>query len=211
MGGIIMKTKWVITIGREFCSGGAETAHKVSKLLDIPYYDKAIIDETVESTQLATEIVVHHDERPISYTDVGGYQYGGLWYTEDPSLMLPVGMRVAEAQFEVIRKAANRGPCVVVGRCADYALEDRNNVLNVFIRASMEFRVKRAMELFKLVEGDARKLIRKTDIIRANYYRYYTQQIWGDPANFELIIDAGKLGTDAAAHIIASYAEKFDP
>ena len=93
--------------------------------------------------------------------------------------MLPVGMRVAEAQFEVIRKAANRGPCVVVGRCADYALEDRNNVLNVFIRASMEFRVKRAMELFKLVGGDARKLIRKTDKIRANYYRYYTQQIWG--------------------------------
>ena len=71
-----MKTKWVITIGREFCSGGAETAHKVSKLLDIPYYDKRHHRRDGGIPQLATEIVVHHDERPISYTDVGGYQYG---------------------------------------------------------------------------------------------------------------------------------------
>ena len=206
-----MKTKWVITIAREFCSGGAETAHKVAQLLDIPYYDKAIIDEAVESTQLAAEVVAHHDERPISYTDMTGFQYGGLWYTEDPSLMLPVGMRVADAQFDVIRRAANRGPCVIVGRCADYVLEERKNVLNVFIRASLEFRVKRAMDLYGLVEGDARKLIRRTDKIRSSYYRYYTQQMWGDPDNFELVIDAGKLGTDGAACIIAAYAERFTP
>ena len=148
-----MKTKWVITVGREFCSGGAETARKVAERLEIPYYDKAIIDETVESTQLAAEIVAHHDERPITYSDITGFQYGGLWYHEDPSLTLPVGMRVADAQFDVIRKAANRSPCVIVGRCADYVLEERKNVLNVFIRASMEYRVKRAMDLYGLVEG----------------------------------------------------------
>ena len=206
-----MKTKWVITVGREFCSGGAETARKVAERLEIPYYDKAIIDETVESTQLAAEIVAHHDERPITYSDITGFQYGGLWYHEDPSLPLPVGMRVADAQFDVIRKAANRSPCVIVGRCADYVLEERKNVLNVFIRASMEYRVKRAMDLYGLVEGDARKLIRKTDKIRANYYRYYAQRNWGDPANHELIIDAGKLGTDGAACVIAAYAEQFTP
>lgn len=206
-----MKTKWVITVGREFCSGGAETARKTAELLEVPYYDKAIIDETVESTQLAAEIVAHHDERPIAYTDITGFQYGGLWYTDDPSLMLPVGMRVADAQFEVIRKAADRSPCVIVGRCADYVLEERKNVLNVFIRADLEFRVKRAMDLYGLVEGDARKLVRKTDKIRSSYYRYYTQQGWGDPANHELIIDAGKLGTDGAAWIIAAYAQKFEP
>ena len=92
-----MKNNWVITIGREFCSGGAETAHKLSKLLDIPYYDKEIIDEAVKTTQLAEDVVAHHDERPVGYADVGGYQYGGLWYTDDPSLLLPVGMRVAES------------------------------------------------------------------------------------------------------------------
>ena len=114
-----MKNNWVITIGREFCSGGAETAHKLSKLLDIPYYDKEIIDEAVKTTQLAEDVVAHHDERPVGYADVGGYQYGGLWYTNDPSLLLPVGMRVADAQFEVIRRTASQGPCVIVGRCAD--------------------------------------------------------------------------------------------
>lgn len=206
-----MKTKWVITIGREFCSGGAQTAHKVAELLDIPYYDKAIIDETVEATRFTPEIVAHHDERPVGYTDMGGYQYGGMWYTNDPSLMLPVGMQVADAQFDVIRRAASRGPCVVVGRCADYALEERNNVLDVFIRADLECRVRRAMELYSLVEGDARKLIRKTDKIRANYYRYYTQRTWGAPENYDLMIDAGRLGAEAAAEMIASFAQRVQP
>lgn len=206
-----MKTKWVITIGREFCSGGAKTAHKVAKLLDIPYYDKEIIDETVESTQLAEEIVAHHDERPVGYTDVGGFQYGGLWYSNDPSLMLPVGMRVADAQFEVIRRAAQRGPCVIVGRCADYALEERTNVLNVFVRCNMEKRVKNAMEAYGLVEADARKLIKKTDKIRSSYYRYYTQRLWGDAANYDLVIDTSKIGTDGAAELIAALAQSREP
>lgn len=205
-----MKTKWVITIGREFCSGGAETAHKVAQLLDIPYYDKEIIDETVERTQLSEETVARHDEQPVGYHDVSGFQYGNLWYNSDPSLMLPMGMRVADAQFDVIRRAADRGPCVVVGRCADYALEERSNVLDVFIRADFEYRVHRAMEMYHLVEAEARKLIRRTDKIRSSYYRYYTQTTWGAPDHYDLIIDTGTLGTDAAAAIIAALAQRDD-
>ena len=166
-----------------------------------PYYDKAIIDENGGVHQLATEIVVHHDERPISYTDVGGYQYGGLWYTEDPSLMLPVGMRVAEAQFEVIRKAANRGP-LCGGRAAAPTTPWRTGTTCSMCSSGPAWSSGSSgpWSCSSWWKGDARKLIRKTDKIRANYYRYYTQQIWGDPANFELIIDAGKLGTDAAAY-----------
>lgn len=197
---------WVVTIGREFCSGGADTAHALAKLLDIPYYDKAIIDETVTHAGLAEDVVALHDERPVGYTDVGGFQYGGLWYAQDPSLMLPMGMRVAEAQFDVIRKVARRGSCVIVGRCADYALEEEDelNVLNVFIRSDMEQRVQRAMAAFQLTEGDARKLIRRTDKIRGSYYRYYTQRQWGDASSYHLVIDAGKVGTDGAARMIAA-------
>jgi cytidylate kinase len=206
-----MKTKWVITIGREFCSGGGDTAHKLSQLLDIPYYDKAIIDEAVEDTRLSTEIVTRHDERPVAYGDIGGYQYGGLWYSDDPSLMLPLGMRIADAQFEVIRRAASRGPCVVVGRCADYALEEQDNVLNVFIRADLSKRIEKAMRLFNLSESEAKKLIRKTDKIRSSYYRYYTQRIWGDAANYDLVIDAGKLGVDRTAQLIADLATQWQP
>lgn len=206
-----MKHNWVITIGREFCSGGLETAHKLSELLGIPYYDKEIIDEAVDQTQLAVDIVSHHDERPVGYADVGGFQYGGLWYTEDPSLLLPVGMRVADAQFDVIRRAADNGPCVIVGRCADYVLEDHENVFNVFIRSGMENRISRAMRDYNLVEGEARKLIRKTDKIRSNYYRYYTQTEWGDPSHYDLVIDTGRLGTDGAAWLIAAYVEQYGP
>ena len=197
---------WVITIGREFCSGGADTARALSGLLDIPYYDKAIIDETVSHEGLAEEVFSLHDERPVGYTDVGGFQYGGLWYAQDPSLMLPMGMRVAEAQFDAIRRVARRGSCVIVGRCADYALEEEEgiSVLNVFIRSDMERRVRRAMDAFGLSEGDARKLIRRTDKIRSSYYRYYTQRPWGDASGYDLVIDAGRLGTDGAARVIAA-------
>ena len=205
-----MKTKWIITIGREFCSGGADTARKVAQLLDIPYYDKEIIDETVERTQLSEEVVNRHDEQPVGYHDITGFQYGNLWYNSDPSLMLPLGMRVADAQFEVIRQAANRGPCVIVGRCADYALEERHDVIDVFIRADLDFRVKRAMDAFHLSEADARKLIRRTDKIRSSYYRYYTQTTWGDPEHYDLVIDTSTLGIDAAAGIIADLAQRED-
>ncbi len=202
-----MKTSCIITVGREFCSGGAETARKAAQLLEIPYYDKAIIDETVEATNLTEEVVTHHDERPVSYADLGGFQYGALWYNDDPSLMLPVGMRIADAQFNVIRNVAERGPGVIVGRCADYALKEHTNVLRVYIRADVELRVERAMRLYHLLEGDARKLVRKTDKIRSNYYRYYTQKDWGKMENYDLILDTGRIGIDAAAKTIAALAE----
>ncbi len=202
-----MKTRCVITVGREFCSGGAETARKVAQLLEIPYYDKAIIDETVKATKLTEDIVTSHDERPVRYSDLGGFQYGTLWYTEDPSLILPVGMRIADAQFDVIRAAAERGPGVIVGRCADYVLREQPNVIHVYIRADLEYRIERAMQLYHLVEGDARKLVRKTDKIRANYYRYYAQKDWGKAENYDLVLDTGRIGVDAAAKTIAALAE----
>lgn len=206
-----MKHNWIITIGREFCSGGLDIAHKLSELLEVPCYDREIIDAAVEKTQLAADIVAHHDERPVGYADVGGFQYGGMWYTEDPSLLLPVGMRVADAQFDVIRRTAEKGRCIIVGRCADYVLEDYPNTFNVFIRSNMEYRVLRAMQAYSVTEGDARKLIRKTDKIRSNYYRYYTQTEWGDPSHYNLVIDTGKLGIDAAAWLIAAYVEQYAP
>ncbi|MBR1781634.1 MAG: cytidylate kinase-like family protein [Oscillospiraceae bacterium] len=205
-----MKKRWVITIGREFCSGGAMTARKVAELLDIPYYDKIIIDKTVEQTQFDPEVVAHHDEKPVGYFDIGGYQYGYRWYSDDPSLLLPLGMRIANAQFDVITQLADKGPCVIVGRCADYVLQDRPDVVNVFIRADMEKRVAGCRERFDITEAEARKLIKKTDRIRSNYYHYYTQKEWGSAKNYDLVIDAGKLGIDAAAQMIAQQVLRLD-
>lgn len=197
-----MAGKYLITVGREFCSGGAETAKKVAEHLGIAYYDKEIIDKTSSMMRISSEVVAKHDEKPLSYWDIGGFQYATAWYGDDPSLLLPMGMRIADAQFKVIREAANQGPAVFVGRCADYALRNHDHVLHVFIRASMESRIARAKRLYQLDDAQAKKLITKTDKIRASYYKNYTQQTWGDPKNHHLVLDAGLLGTDIAAKII---------
>ncbi len=206
-----MKNEWIITVGREFCSGGAEIAHKVSARLEIPYHDRQMIDHTAAMLDLNTEIVEKHDEKPVNFWEVSGYQYNNLWYSGDPSLLLPLSCRVAEAQFEIVRQMATEGAGVFLGRCADYVLRERPNILNVFIHASLEERIERAMRLYQIKRGDAKKLIQRTDKIRKSYYTNYTHQTWGDPENYDLFIDSGKFGTDIAADIIVSFVENHAP
>ena len=200
-----MKKEWIVTIGREFCSGGAEVAHKLSERMNIPYYDRDLIDHVVENTNLSREIVETHEETPMSFW--AGYQYGNHWYRDDPSLVLPVHARIYEAQCDAIRHMAGKGNCVIVGRCADYVLGECANVvetISVFIHADLDKRVQRAMRLYGLAEADARKLIQKTDKIRAKYYNTHTNRDWGSASNYTLVIDTGKLGTDGAAALIES-------
>ena len=202
-----MKTNLTVTIGREFCSGGALIARRVAELLEIPLYDKEIIDGAVKITDLPEKTVTAHDEQPLGYFSVGGYQYGFNWYTDDPSLLLPMGMRVAEAQFDVMRKATAEGPCVVVGRCADYVLEDCENKLNVFIKADLSHRISTACRRYDISREEAKRLIRKTDRIRSSYYHYYTQQVWGASENYDLIIDTSKVDAETAAAMIVLAAK----
>ena len=206
-----MKNGWVITIGRKFCSGGAEIARKIAQNLEIPYYDKEIIDRTAGLLNISSDVVKEHDEKPAPFWNISGYQYNTLWYAEDPSLLLPLSYRIADAQFHVIREAANTGPCVIVGRAADYTLKNRTNVLSVFIYADLEVRIERAVRLYQITASEAKKLILHTDRIRRNYYENYTQQKWGAVENYHLMIDSGKLGTDAASSLIAYYAKNFLP
>ncbi len=205
-----MNSNWVITIGRQFCSGGAEIGQKVAEELSIPYYDKQIIDSTAEKLNVASATVEKHDEKPLSVWEIPGFQYGYSWYTSDPSLMLPLSMKVAETQFQIIRDLAKEGPCVIVGRCADYILRNNKSTLNVFIRADIEKRIERAERLYKLDSAEAKKLIRKTDRIRANYYSSHTHDEWGTSPNYDLIIDSGKLGIDACVKLIADTINILD-
>lgn len=193
-----MKGNWVITIGRQFCSGGAEIGQKVAERLGIPYYDKVIIDHTAEKLNISNELIEKHDEKPTSVWD----QYGYSWYHGDPSLMLPLSMKISEAQFQIIREYAKNAPCVIVGRCADYILRNHKNVINVFIRCDIEKRVDRATKLYKIDSAEAKKLVRKTDRIRANYYSSHTHDEWGISENYDLIIDSGLFGIDGAAKLI---------
>lgn len=200
-----MKKGWIVTIGREFCSGGAEVARKLAERMNVPYYDRALIDHVVENTNLSREVVEAHEETPMSFW--AGYQYGGYWYRDDPSLELPVHARIYEAQCDAIRHMAGNGPCVIVGRCADYVMGECSHVvetISVFIRADLEKRVRRAMRLYGISEGDARKLIQRTDKIRAKYYNAHTRREWGSAGNYSLIVDTGLFGTDGAAALIES-------
>lgn len=206
-----MKRKRIITIGREFCSGGADIGKLVADYFKIPYYDKKILDETAETLQVNGKIVEKYDERTSSiWESIPGYQYGYSWYSGDPTLMQPMNLRVADAQFTAIRRFAEEGSCVIIGRCADYILRERDDVLNVFIRADFELRVQRAMRRHQINEADAKKLIKRTDKIRANYYAAHTELEWGGSGSYHLILDSGKIGIDGSAQLITAAAEYLD-
>ncbi len=204
-----MKKLPVIVIGREFCSGGAEIGHRLAAHYNIPYYDRSIIDKTAQVLELSTQIVSEHDEKPFGMFELASLPYHDSWYMEDPSMLLPMGLRVADAQFDIIKKTADKGPCVIVGRCADYILRENKNVLNIFVYADMAEKIKRAVELYGLNEKTAKRLINKTNRARANYYNKYTHRKWGDRNNFDLYINAGAIGTDKAVQLIQYYIDNL--
>lgn len=209
-----MKNKWVITIGREYCSGGAVTGKAVSEILGIGYYDKAIVDEAAEIVKMDVHAAEKLDEKPVSYLSMAStamsYPYGNHYYASDPDLMLPAGLKIAAAQSQVIERIAARESCVIVGRCADQVLEDRPHVFRVFLRADLEVRINRAVCLYKIDDVAAKKLIRQTDKIRASYYGGHTKSTWGDPANYDMVLDVGRVGIAGAAQIIARAVQALD-
>jgi len=204
-----MKQPLIITFGREFCSGGAQTAKKAAELLGIPYYDKQIIDHAADIAKLSSTVVEQLEEKPVKMWMSAGYQYSAHWYIRDPELTLPVGLRIADAQFQAIEKLAEAGSCVIVGRCADYVLRQYPHTLNVFIRADLEQRIARACRLYGLEEEDAKKLIKKTDKIRADYYAGHTGWEWGSRKHHDLIINTARVGIDAAAELVAACAREL--
>lgn len=205
-----MKKPWIITLGREFCSGGLDVAKALSERLGVPYYDRDLIDHAVELTNLSREEVEANEERGESARR--GFLYGRKWYRNDPELMLPVHMRIYQAQCEAIRHRAGEGSCIFVGRCADFVLGECDQVvtpINVFVRAAMDFRLDRAMKHYELTEAEARKLIQKTDKIRARYYNGHTGREWGSAGNYNLVVDTSLLGVDGAAAVIEAAVKQL--
>lgn len=205
-----MNSNWIVTIGRQFCSGGAEIGQKVAEALGIPYYDKSIIDHTAELLKIEASLVEKHDERPTSIWDSPGYQYSYMWYTSDPTMTLPLSVKISETQFHTIREYAKQGSCVIVGRCADHVLRNNKSVISVFIRADIEKRADRAKRLYKLSEVEAKKLIKKTDRIRSNYYSSHTHDEWGTSENYDLILDSSVLGIDTCVKLIVQTIKELD-
>lgn len=204
--------KMIITIGREFCSGGAETGKKIAEYFGIPYYDKEIIDKTAKMLHFNDEVVADNDEKGDGFwSSFGAYQYNTDLYINDPALMMPIGLQIADAQFEILKQLAAKGSCVIVGRCSNIILKDEPDAVHFFVRADMSSRLVRAIKTYHVTEAEAAKLIKQTDKVRSSYYNKHTGEKWGDSHNYQLVIDDSAIGTDGAAKVAAAFIkERFN-
>lgn len=186
----------IITISRQHGSNGHLIARALAEETGFPCYDKEIVDRAAEDSSFSKEVLDSFDEKRVSPYIAPSPHLFGL------SESFRLNMQVAAAQFDAIRKLAQAGDGIFVGRCADYVLRERADLLRVFILADPEFRIHTMMERRDLSEEQARKLIRQVDKDRASYYRYYTEQDWGRPEFFDLCINSGKVGITGAVRAI---------
>ena len=202
----------IYTIGREFGSGGREVGEKLAAKLGIKLYDKELLQQAAKDSGFCEEIFENHDEKPTNsflYSLVmDTYSVSG--YSAAPFLDMPLNHKVFLAQFETIKKIAEKESCVIVGRCADYALSDNPDCINIFIHADLDVRIKNVSRNLNITENKARDIINKTDKQRASYYNYYTIKKWGDSKSYNLSLDAGKLGTDNCVEMILKFRELMD-
>lgn len=199
--------KLIVTIGREFGSGGREIGQKLADKLGIEFYDKKLLQMAAKESGFCEEIFERQDEKPTNsflYSLVMD-SYSLNRYSTAPFLDMPLNQKVFLAQFETIKKLAAKGSCVIVGRCADYALADSPHCISVFLHADLEFRMKRIAEELDVTENKAGDLIMKKDKQRASYYNYYTRKKWGDARTYDLTLDSGKLGIDGCVTLLEEY------
>lgn len=203
--------KTVITIGRQFGSGGREIGEKLSKAYGINYYDRELLTRAAKESGFCEEILQNHDERPTNSflynLVIDTYSFG---YNSSSFVDMPISQKVFLAQFDTIKKVAEEGPCVIVGRCADYALEGRDNVINLFIYADENFKIRRVMDIYDLDENKARDMINKKDKQRQSYYNYYTNRKWGKADTYDLCINSSVLGIDGSVKLIKQFVEDFE-
>ena len=197
--------KTIITIGRQFGSGGKEVGIRVAKELGIPFYDKELLQEAARKSGLCQKIFENFDERPKSllYAIAMDAYPLGFSGTAGESLEQQVHLAI----FKTIRNIAAEGPCVIIGRCADYALADYPNVVSVFITADEDVKIKTLMERHKITESQAKDLMIKTDKKRSSYYNYYSSKRWGDSKSYDLCMNSSKIGYDGVVKMIQEFAK----
>ena len=205
------KTNTIITIGREFGSAGREIGYKVAKDFGIKLYDKEMLGRAAKESGICEELFEAHDEKPTNsflyslVMDTYSFGYSSAGFND-----MPMNHKIFLAQFDAIKKLAEEGPCVMVGRCADYALSDWPDCFSIFIHADMDARIRRIASKYGKSDKEAKDIIIKTDKSRASYYNYYTNKKWGSAKDYNLCIDSGKLGLDNAAKIIINAVQVFD-
>ena len=196
-----MNQNKIITISRQYGSGGRIVAKKLADALGIPFYDNELITMAAEKTGLSVEC----------FTDAEKTSIGNLFFSLTsltPSIDavgLPLNEKIFLVQSQVIKEVAAEGPCVIVGRSANYVLQDNPNVINVFLQGDLEDRVKRAIDTYGQDAEGAEALVVKTDKRRANYYNYFTGGKWGKAENYDLILNTSRMDLDKIVEVIKTY------
>lgn len=197
----------IYTIGREFGSGGRAVGEKLAERLGISFYDKELLQKAAKESGFCEEIFESHDEKPTNsflYSLVMDTYSAGN-YSSAPFLDMPLNHKVFLAQFDTIKKIAESESCVIVGRCADYALTGQQDCLNIFIHAEMDDRIKRISQRMNITENKAKDMIQKQDKKRSSYYNYYTCKKWGDSRSYDLSLNTSKLTHDQCVDMILAY------
>ena len=200
----------IITITRQFGSGGREIGKKLAEAYGIPFYDNELITRAAKESGFAEENFAKAEDRATNsllYSLAMGINvYGNQDFGFNG---LSLDDRIFLAQSDVIRKVADEGPCVIVGRCADYVLKEQENVVNLFIRATLDFRIKRAIEVEGIPKEKSAEMVMKKDKSRANYYKYHSGERWDNVLNYDFAIRSDLCGIDGTVACLKAYLDQM--
>lgn len=210
--------KKIITISREYGSGGRTIGKKVAENLGYAFYDKELIDMAAQESGLSPDFIAKTEQNISSgwlYNMMLGSSYAVGTAGSTPGAsnhILPLADQIFSAQRKVILKIATEKPCVIVGRCADYILSnsdkiDKKDLFNIFIYADLENRVERVVNEYQIPANDAKKVILQIDKRRANHYNTFTENVWGKRGHYDLLINSAFLGLEKTVKIISEMAK----
>lgn len=189
--------KIIISIGRQYGSGGREIGKRIADIFNIDFYDKELITLAAKSSGFSEKVLKENDEN-----HNGSFLYSLVMGTYSGGDNLPLNHKLFLAQFDTIKKLAEEKSCVIIGRCADYALEYNPNCIKVFIHADIDSRIKRAVEEYGVEANNVEDTIKKIDKKRESYYNFYTGKKWGNMENYDLTINSSFVGIDGTVKII---------
>ncbi|MGI6004841.1 MAG: AAA family ATPase [Christensenellales bacterium] len=197
-----MKGQIIVTINRQYGSGGHEIGRRLAQEMDIAFYDKELLSITAQRTGMPEDLLSLHDER-LSTSSM--YLIGAGAFSSEP----PLNDRIFLAQFKAIKAIAQSESCVIVGRCSDYVLTEHQHSAHIYIRAPLSERIGRIADMYEVSRKKAKEVIARVDKQRDNYYQHYTQRRRDDPENYHLTIDSSALGVQGSVDTIRRFAELF--
>ncbi len=202
-----MKKK-IVTISRQYGSGGRYIGENLAKAMGVPCYDEKLIDMVAKESGFAQSFVAEKGERmtgSLLFNIASSLSFANNVFSNNNGVTLQD--EIYFTQNRIIKELADKGPCVIVGRCADYILREREDCLNVFIFADNESKIERAEKYFNITREEAPAVLKKKDKARANHYKYYTDQEWGMASNYDLCLNSGLIGIEGCVKAIQQVLE----